>query len=1649
MDLDARATPSVIEAGPYRAVKPLAEGTFASVWTATAAPDDRPVLLKLARRADEEALAAFRAEFAHGTRVRHPHLGEVLDHGIAPDGRPYLVLTAHEGEPLTDRPGPWPAPALAALGLQLARALAAIHDEGLIHRDLSPSNVLVDARGRVRLIDAGMLTESRGATTASLQTLPPSPGATASDAAPTHDAFARRGAGGTPLYMAPEALAGREVDARADLYALGALLYRQATGRAPFEELPVEALVRAALDSPPTPIGERAPQLGAALAGLIMRLLAKEPADRPASAREVAAALHPLADEPPLIGDGRWRPTPAFEGWRATCDQPGAHAFLGEPGLGATRHLREAFRYLRSQGRPAVRLAAEPGDGPFALVERLWRWAAAHADARSAADGLSAAERGTVASLWPWAFPGTAPCEEPDRLAERLRKGLAALLRAAAGGPLTVLVDRWDTADAASRHVLEGLWREPGLAWLLSARHAPKANQGPEGPEPLGLPVPDGTTAWMLQPMDRDAATTWLASCWQLSAPVWLADQLHQASGGNPGWMRLALSRLVRAGALAGPEALPTPLAVPASVEAMLAEQWAQLAPAQRQLLEAVAVYAQPFRPDELGAVEAWLSADWPLQLGALVESGVLGREGEVHRFRHGWWAGWIEARLDPNRRASLACGLARALEARWRPVSDPQRLHRLASLFAQGDDPEPTIRYALDAGQALARVYANQAAQTHFAEGLAAIAAHPDPSRFERERLALTIGQADVQRLTGELAAAAQAYERCLDWVVLPTERARLLVSLGKARQMLNRFEPAKAALEEALALLEGAGAPMERLRALTTLGRVCYFLGDREGSLKRYEAALVIGRAENVPAFAAEALAFLGTLRVARAGSAQQGLADLAEALSIREATGDQLGRNDTHMLLGNALFTMGRYQEAWGHFEANRAIAHQVGHHQEAAFAHLNLALCELELGDWPRAAASLGEARRLARLADDAFLLGLGAALESLARLHLGDMAAMEACLAEAREREAAQANPTLRLHGLLVEAERHLFLGAFEHARRASELAVSLLAHGPENAAKARLLLAEAWLHQGQLGAAREALAQAAGCLDESGAVGPRAQWLRLTGLLAEAEGRRDQARADWAAALTLAEQQGLVHLQAALLLDRHLSLRQDPSATPALAELEQAYALAERLRAPEPLALGCLGLGVRYLEAGQELFAERLFRRGHELLGLFTQALGSPGGRAAFLAHPTRAPYCEVRELTEAHQLQRRSRRLEMLLELGRSLGASRDPAGVLERVRAFTLEVTQAERCLILLATAGEPDLVGEPAPYSRTIVSRVCRELESVCVLDTRADEDLRAQASILDLQVRAVMCVPLMVGGALHGALYVDSRLALGAFTPEDLRCVEAIAKQAAVALDNAQLHQALAEQLQRQDAYIRRLEESEHVIRHLSELDRVRGEYFQAASHDLRAPLASINVSCQALMKGILGPMAEEQHEAIAGIHHGSRSLMAQIDGILDAAKLEAGRLILNAQPVALVKPVREAIRLLRALAVAKGLDLRWDELALAALPPVSGDERRLQQVVLNLLSNAIKFTDRGHVAIAGRVVPLGVELSVADTGRGLPSERQEKLFERYGASEQGAYAGSGLGLWLVKGLVDLHQGRIDVASREGEGTTFRVVLPTTL
>jgi signal transduction histidine kinase len=365
----------------------------------------------------------------------------------------------------------------------------------------------------------------------------------------------------------------------------------------------------------------------------------------------------------------------------------------------------------------------------------------------------------------------------------------------------------------------------------------------------------------------------------------------------------------------------------------------------------------------------------------------------------------------------------------------------------------------------------------------------------------------------------------------------------------------------------------------------------------------------------------------------------------------------------------------------------------------------------------------------------------------------------------------------------------------------------------------------------------------------------------------------------------------------------------------------------------------------------------------------------------------------------------------------------------------------------LILLAgPGGELKAWDAPADeaYSRSIVARVVASRTSECVLDTRESDALRTQASILDLQVRSVMCVPLVVEQALHGVVYVDSQVALGAFGPDDLRVVEAIAAQAAVALDGARLFQAMRRQNDQLQRQLRLLEEKDTKIAALRDYDQARAAAFEAESHDLRAPLAAISAACQGLLKGLEGELTEPQAAMVDGVLLNARMLTRKIDGILDGAGAAAGRITLRLQDLDLSKVVDEIVRGLRPSAEGKGLVLSWDAEAFRRVPKVRADERRVGQMVQNLVDNAIKYTGAGEVTVTA-VVEGGVRLVVADTGPGLPAERLAAPFERYGARTV-SVPGSGVGLWRVKALMDQHGGDVVIESEPGRGTRIALAFP---
>ncbi len=223
---------------------------------------------------------------------------------------------------------------------------------------------------------------------------------------------------------------------------------------------------------------------------------------------------------------------------------------------------------------------------------------------------------------------------------------------------------------------------------------------------------------------------------------------------------------------------------------------------------------------------------------------------------------------------------------------------------------------------------------------------------------------------------------------------------------------------------------------------------------------------------------------------------------------------------------------------------------------------------------------------------------------------------------------------------------------------------------------------------------------------------------------------------------------------------------------------------------------------------------------------------------------------------------------------------------------------------------------------------------------------------------------------------------------------------------------------------------------------------KSEFLANMSHELRTPLNAINGFSEMMAREMLGPLGHQRYVEYANdIHASGHHLLALINDILDMAKIEAGKQSLNLEDVNLASLIEDAMRLMGPRATEGSLTLSSD---IPPLPPMEVDHRAIKQVVLNLLSNAIKFTPRGgRVKIVARQVDYRVMVSVMDTGIGISKEDLARLaqpFQQVESQLAKTQQGTGLGLALSKSLIELHEGRFEIASEPGRGTTVSFILP---
>ncbi len=239
----------------------------------------------------------------------------------------------------------------------------------------------------------------------------------------------------------------------------------------------------------------------------------------------------------------------------------------------------------------------------------------------------------------------------------------------------------------------------------------------------------------------------------------------------------------------------------------------------------------------------------------------------------------------------------------------------------------------------------------------------------------------------------------------------------------------------------------------------------------------------------------------------------------------------------------------------------------------------------------------------------------------------------------------------------------------------------------------------------------------------------------------------------------------------------------------------------------------------------------------------------------------------------------------------------------------------------------------------------------------------------------------------------------------------------------------------------------LEQERSVNERLRQVDRLKDDFLANTSHELRTPLNGIIGIAESLLEGAAGPPSEEMKLNLSMVFASGKRLASLVNDILDFSKLKTHVLELQQKPLDLHSLADIVVRLSHPLIGAKQIQLV--NAVKTSLPSVSADENRLQQILLNLVSNAIKFTESGQVTVSATVTNSQMEISVTDTGIGIPQEQFEKIFQSFeqaDASISRNYGGTGLGLSLSKQLVELHGGTIWVESEVGKGSCFQFTLP---
>ncbi len=982
--------PGTILRERYRLDSELGRGGMGTVYRATDLELQREVAVKVLSAAYQNSDARERLirEARAAAALNHPHIVTIHDVGEY-SGFPFLVMELVSGPRLSQaRPNDFSR--VVAIATQICDALEHAHNNEIVHRDLKPDNVLLSGTGditNVKLADLGL-------------------------ALPAYAARISR-AGiivGTAAYMAPEQALGQTIDGRADLYALGVLLYELTTGRVPFTGDDPLTIVSQHVHAPVVPPRVLRSDIPTGLETIIVRLLAKDPAQRFSSAAETRAALleslkteaAPAESAPVvaildalsrgrLVGRGS-ELAEARELWQRAREGRGHGVLLsGEPGAGKTRLAREITIQAAVDGALVLSGGCyeyEAATPYLPFVEAFRRWIREEQDNDKLREILGDTAT-QIAKLAPEIETRLGPFPERQELAAHEERLLffdavvQVFSNIARRQSLLFYADDLHWADRGTLWLLGHLLRQlrDERVLILGAYRETELDRT----HPLAKSLVDWNrerliTRIMLRRFSETETSDQLDALLGERVSGEFAVAVHRETEGNPFFVEEVLKALIERGSVRRESGRwrrcdMDQLVIPQSVKEAIGNRLDRVSQDTNEVLRVCAILGKVFTFEELSAAAEQTEDTLLDALDEAVGAQLIAaNSGDSFSFTHDKIREVLYEELNPIRRRRLHRHVAEGLERRC--TKSQCAVEKLAHHYIQAGDHQRGLEYAKQAAAEAARVFA-------FDEAIAAYGRARDCAEalgLTEEQLAQEEAIGKAFMLHGDTILAAEHFERALALATEPATRVRLqcqaaasLVTIGDPRG--NEY------LRKALQVLDPVANPLETANALSTEARFHHLAGRHKKAiellLRAGELVAPVAESESVSTFAAP---MISQIYAYTAGGYQHyGLYDEADRWARR---GIEFGEKHNvlfaqaagYEFLGEDAVHRGDYEAGLEYAEREIEIANKLHSRERRAWIHYFAAQCRLyrseleqaerELLDGIAVAEAIGEKRVLA-------------------------------------------------------------------------------------------------------------------------------------------------------------------------------------------------------------------------------------------------------------------------------------------------------------------------------------------------------------------------------------------------------------------------------------------------------------------------------------------------------------------------------------------------------------------------------------------------------------------------------------------------------------------------------------------------------------